>query len=146
MRTTGRVGVSAQAHDRLQRELATLRQLIDTAAADGDDSDNAVVVRRARQLRIQRIHELLIDAAVGEDPPADGIAEPGMVVTVRYDDTGDTETFLLGVRGAEYVDMDVYSVQSPLGSAILGAGCGQRRSFNSPAGNVVTVTVLDAVP
>ena len=34
-----------------------------------------------------------------------------MVVTVRYDDTGDTETFLLGVRGAEYVDMDVYSVQ-----------------------------------
>ena len=89
------------------------------------------MVHVTRQLRIQRIQELLLDAAVGEDPPADGIAEPGMVVTVRYDDTGDTETFLLGVRGAEYADMDVYSVQSPLGSATLGAGCGQRRSFNA---------------
>lgn len=69
-----------------------------------------------------------------------------MVVTVRYDDTGDTETFLLGVRGAEYAEMDIYSVQSPLGSATPGAGCGQRRSFNSPAGKVITVTVLDAVP
>lgn len=49
----------------------------------------------------------------------------GMVLTVRYDETGDTETFLLGIRGAEYDDMKVYSVQSPLGTAILGArpGC-----------------------
>ena len=45
-----------------------------------------------------------------------------MVVTVRYDDTGDTETFLLGVRGAEYAEMDIYSVQSPLGSATPGGG------------------------
>ncbi len=146
MNSTGRVWISAQAHERLQRELATLRELIHSADGDGGDSENAAVVRRARQLRIQRIHELLIDAAVGEDPPADGIAEPGMVVTVRYDDTGETETFLLGVRGAEYADMDVYSMQSPLGSAIFGAGCGQRRSFESPSGQTITVTVLDAVP
>jgi transcription elongation factor GreA len=42
--------------------------------------------------------------------PDDGIAEPGMVLTVRFDDTGDIETFLPGVRGAELGDVEVYSV------------------------------------
>jgi transcription elongation GreA/GreB family factor len=146
MTRTGRVWISAQAHQRLQRELATLRELLGTAIDNGDNDENAAAVRRARQARIQRIHELLFDASVGEDPPDDGIAEPGMVVTLRYDDTGDTETFLLGVRGEEYADMDVYSVQSPLGAAILGARCGQRRTYTSPAGATVAVTVLKAVP
>ena len=35
---------------------------------------------------------------------------------MRYDDTGEIETFLLGVRGAEDADIDVYSMQSPLGA------------------------------
>jgi transcription elongation GreA/GreB family factor len=146
MTNTGRVWISAQAHRRLQRELATLRELISTALEDSYTDENAAAVRRARQARIQRIHELLFDAAVGEDPPDDGIAEPGMVVTVRYDDTGETETFLLGVRGAEYADMDVYSIQSPLGAAILGARSGQRRTYTSPIGATMAVTVLRAVP
>jgi len=146
MTRTGRVWISAQAHQRLQRELATLRELLGTAIDNGDNDENAAAVRRARQVRIQRIHELLFDASVGEDPPDDGIAEPGMVVTLRYDDTGDTETFLLGVRGEEYADMDVYSVHSPLGAAILGARCGQRRTYTSPAGATIDVTVLKAVP
>jgi transcription elongation factor GreA len=146
MTSTGRVWISAQAHQRLQRELAKLRELLSTAADDSDSDENAAAVRRARQARIQRIHELLFDAAVGEDPPDDGVAEPGMVVTVRYDDTGDSETFLLGVRGEEYADMDVYSVQSPLGAAILGARAGQRRTYSSPAGATMAVTVLKAVP
>ena len=86
------------------------------------------------------------NAVVGEDPPDDGLAEPGMVVTIRYDDTGDTETFLLGVRGAEYGDMEVYSVQSPLGAAIVGARPGERRSYESPSGRRLNVTLLKAVP
>ena len=146
MTSTGRVWISAQAHQRLLRELAALRELLATAIDNGETDENAAAVRRARQARIQRIHELLFDAAVGEDPPDDGIAEPGMVVTLRYDDTDDTETFLLGVRGEEYADMDVYSVQSPLGAAILGARCGQRRTYTSPVGATVAVTVLKAVP
>jgi transcription elongation factor GreA len=88
----------------------------------------------------------LINAVVGEDPPDDGIAEPGMVVTIRYDDTGDTETFLLGVRGAEYGDMEVYSIHSPLGAAVAGARAGQRRAYTLPSGVTLTVTLLSAVP
>ncbi|MGH3552704.1 MAG: GreA/GreB family elongation factor, partial [Mycobacterium sp.] len=89
---------------------------------------------------------MLVDAVVGDDPPDDGIAEPGMVLTIRYDETGDTETFLLGVRGAEYGDMEVYSNQSPLGAAIAGARPGERRTYTLPSGSALTVTLLKAVP
>ncbi len=32
---------------------------------------------------------------LGRAQPTMRIAEPGMVLTIRYDDTGDTETFLM---------------------------------------------------
>ncbi len=86
-----------------------------------------------------------LNAVIGEDPPNDGVAEPGMVLTVRFDG-GDTETFLLGVRGAEHADMDVYSVQSPHGAAIVGARPGAQRSYQVPSGQSVPVTLVSAVP
>ena len=145
MTTSQRVWISPQARDRLQHELATLREMI--AAEPASESDeNAVAIQRARQARIQHIHDVLLKAAVGDDPPDDGVAEPGMVLTVRYDQTGDTETFLLGVRGAEYGDMEVYSAQSPLGAAILGARPGERRNCQVPSGALVPVTLIAAVP
>lgn len=144
--TQQQVWISPQAYDRLQRELATLRELRNGAAAEGDSNPNSVADQRGWQARIQQIHDVLNKAVVGEDPPNDGIAEPGMVLTIRYDDTGDTETFLLGVRGAEYGDMEVYSNQSPLGSAITGARPGERRTFTLPSGATLTVTLLNAVP
>jgi transcription elongation factor GreA len=96
MPATPRVWISPQAHERLRRELDTLRFLFSAGIAEEDTDENAAAVRRAWEVRIQQIHDLLINAVVGEDPPNDGIAEPGMVVTVRYDATGDTDTFLLG--------------------------------------------------
>jgi transcription elongation GreA/GreB family factor len=144
--TQTRVWISPQGYERLQRELTTLRELCCAAAADGDIDENSAAVQRAWQVRIQQIHDVLINAVVGEDPPDDGIAEPGMVLTIRYDDTGDIETFLLGVRGAEYGDMDVYSNQSPLGAAIEGARPGERRTYSLPSGAALTVTLLKAVP
>ena len=98
MATTTRVWISPQAHERLHRELDTLRFLFSAGIADEDTDENASAVRRAWEKRIQQIHDLLINAVVGEDPPDDGIAEPGMVVTIRRDASGDTETFLLGVQ------------------------------------------------
>ncbi|ORB75315.1 transcription elongation factor GreAB [Mycobacterium scrofulaceum] len=132
--------LSPQAYGRLQRELATLRESCD---ADADADEYCDAVRRARRLRI---HDLLVNAVVGQDPPDDGIAEPGMVLTVRYDDTGEVETFLLGTRGAEHDDVEVYSVHSPLGSAITGARPGERRSYVPPSGVRLTVTLVWAVP
>ena len=146
MPTTPRVWISPQAHERLHRELDTLRFLFSAGIADEDTDENAAAVRRAWEVRIQQIHDLLINAVVGEDPPNDGIAEPGMVVTIRYDTTGDTNTFLLGVHGAEYADMAVYSIESPLGAAIAGARAGERRTYLLPTGAALAVTLLKAVP
>ena len=146
MPTTSRVWISPQAHERLHRELDTLRFLFSAGVDDGDTDENATAVRRAWEIRIQQIHDLLINAVVGEDPPNDGIAEPGMVVSIRYDATGDTDTFLLGLQGAEYADMAVYSIESPLGAAIAGARPGERRTYRLHVGATVGVTLLKAVP
>jgi transcription elongation GreA/GreB family factor len=135
--------MTPQAHNRLKDELALLNSL---GAAGTADDENAVVVQRARRTRIQQIHDLLLKAVVGQDPPDDGIAEPGMVLTVRFDRTGETETFLLGVRDAEYGDVEVYTVTSPLGAALLGARPGDRREYVVPNGQVMAVTLLESVP
>ena len=134
MSSAPRVWISPQAHERLHQELGTLRFLFSAGIADEDTDENATAVRQAWAKRMQQIHDLLIHAVVGEDPPNDGVAEPGMVVTIRHDATGDIETFLLGVHGAEYADMTVYSIESPLGAAIAGARAGERRTYRLPNG------------
>jgi hypothetical protein len=98
MTSTEPVWMTRQAHTRLQTELAALRSRPNIEVPDDfmDYDDNLVANYAARQARIRQIQDLLTNAVVGEDPPDDGIAEPGMVLTVRYDDTGETETFLLG--------------------------------------------------
>ncbi|MDD7813637.1 GreA/GreB family elongation factor [Mycolicibacter sinensis] len=133
------VWMTQQTKDRLLAELAELSEPhLGSGTAD-------ITEQQARQARIHQIHDLLSVAVVGEDPPDDGVAEPGMVLTVRYDD-GDTETFLLGVRDDDQSGLEVYSPQSPLGKAITGARPGEQRSYQVPSGANVTVTLLDAVP
>ena len=140
MTDPNRAWMTAQARDRLEAELAELAE----PRPDADDDDWGE--RQARQARIRQIHDLLTNAVVGEDPPDDGVAEPGMVLTVRYDDNGESETFLLGVRDDDQSGMEVYSTQSPLGKAITGARRGEQRSYQVPSGATVSVTLLDAVP
>lgn len=135
-----RAWMTPETRERLEAELAELTER--QTDVDADDWDE----RQARQARIHQIHELLADAVVGEDPPDDGIAEPGMVLTVRYDDTAEDETFLLGVRDDDQSGIEVYSPQSPLGKAITGARPGEQRSYQVPSGATISVTLLDAVP
>jgi transcription elongation factor GreA len=148
MTTTEGVWMTRRAYIRLQSELAGLRSQPGIEVPDDAmDFDDALVAgHRARQVRIRQIQDLLTHAVVGEPPPDDGIAEPGMVLTIRYDDSGETETFLLGVRGAEDADIEVYSLQSPLGRAIAGARPGEQRTYSIPSGANLPVTLLKAVP
>ena len=134
---TDHIWLTPEAHRRLQTELAALN----VPAAPGD-----IDVARRRAARVREIQELLARAVVGEDPPNDGVAEPGMVLTVRYDDTAEEEVFLLGLRDAEQGELEVYSPISPLGTAITGARKGEQRSYQVPNGTTVRVTLVDAVP
>jgi transcription elongation GreA/GreB family factor len=138
------VWLSPHARQRLEAELIELMSRHDVGG-DTEDDGGVVEAWLARKTRIGEIHELLSNAADGTFPPDDGVAEPGMVLTVRFADTGDTETFLLGVRGAEGSDMEVYSPNSPLGRALLGATPGDHRDYLLPNGREQRVTLVAAV-
>ncbi len=134
------VWLTREAYERLRRELTELRAA--QHGHVGEDSEFAA----GRRLRRLELEELLDRAVVGQVPADDGIAEPGMVLTVRFDDE-QTETFLLGRRdGADTDELEVYSPESPLGNALSGARPGQVCSYRVPSGESVSVTLLEAVP
>lgn len=75
------------------------------------------------------------------------VAKSGMVVTIRHDATGESETFLLGRRFGKGAGLPVYSTLSPIGRAVLGARPGERRIAMIPHDTrPVSVTLLSAVP
>ena len=95
-----------------------------------------------RQLQV-----LLRVAKVGEAPTESGVVAPGMVVTVRYEGDDETETFLLGSREeGTHGDLEVYSPNSPMGKAIIGAREGEERKYELPNGGSMSVTVVRADP
>ena len=152
--------LTQEAHDRLQHELDQLVAQRPVIAAEinarreeGDLKENggyhaARDEQGKQEARIRQIQELLRTAQVGVPPADDGVVEPGMVVTIAYDgDDDDQETFLLGSREeGMHGSLQVYSPQSPLGQAILGASRGESREYTLPNGRTQKVSVLDAKP
>ena len=124
---TQRAWLTEETYERARIELAELLIRRDTGSFV-ECSDEEQCARR-----IRRLQELLGDAVVGYEPPDDGIAEPGMVLTVRYDADELIARFLMADR--EEVaedDLPVCSAQSPLGTALNGAKAGDRRTFSVP--------------
>ncbi|ASR34489.1 transcription elongation factor GreAB [Prauserella marina] len=145
MNETKRVWLTADAYDRVSSEYEALCRQRDEA--DAPDDGERLVDGRHLRARIRQLEDLLHNAVVGETPPDDGVAEPGMVLTVRLDDDPEPETFLLGVRdGGKADELEVYSPDSPLGRALTGARQGEERSYVVPSGATVRVTLVRAVP
>lgn len=156
--TDSQVWLTRDGYERLKDELRRLvreragdvpedgRPGVGAAGGDGS-AEHADAVRRERNQRIRRLQQILKDPVVGQEPPDDGIAEPGMVLTVAYAD-GDEETFLLAEREQDaYPDVDeVCSPDSPLGRALVGAAEGERREYELPDGRRTAVTLVRAVP
>jgi transcription elongation factor GreA len=153
---TQQVWLTQDAYERLTDELAELlRQRSEYAreeAASGvrerdADDERHLAEQRERNQRIRKLQELLQNPAVGQEPPDDGIAEPGMVLTVRYEGDAETETFLLAGRDEGLAPgVEVCSPESPLGRAIAGAKEGERRQYPLPDGRMMTVQLVRAVP
>ena len=151
--------LSQEAYDRLQAELNELiaaRPLIaaeiNARREEGDLRENggyhaAREEQGKQEARIRYLQELLRTARVGEAPVSDGVA-PGNVVTIYFDDDpDDRETFLLGSREiAVTTSMTVYSPESALGKAILGARAGQTVTYTAPSGADIKVTVVSFEP
>jgi transcription elongation factor GreA len=151
--------LSQDAYDRLKAELNQLIARRPAIAAEinarreeGDLRENggyhaAREEQGKQEARIRYLEELLRTARVGGAPSADEVA-PGTVVTIHFDDdTDDTETFLLGSREiAATTDLTVYSPESALGQAILGARSGQTITYTAPSGADIKVTVVSFEP
>ena len=151
--------LTQEAYDRLKAELEELIDNRPVIAAEinarreeGDLKENggyhaAREEQGQKEARIRHLQELLRNAKVGEAPRNDGVAEPGKVLTIRYDGDDEDERFLLATReeGAEG-ELEVYSPGSPLGKALLGAKEGETRSYELPNGSTQQVTLVKAVP
>jgi len=159
----GTIWLTQEAYDKLQAELENLKgpvrqeviARISAARDEGDLKENGGY-HAARdeqgkvEGRIRQLEDMLRRAEVGETPADDGIVEPGMKVTYKFvgDDDDEAETFLLGAREIEdsVEGVKVYSPQSPLGSAIIGAKVGDTVAYEAPNGKELQVVIVDAVP
>ncbi|MFC5287197.1 transcription elongation factor GreA [Actinokineospora guangxiensis] len=152
--------LTQEAYNRLKHELdelienrAVIAEKINTSREEGDLKENggyhaAREEQGQQEARIRHLQELLRGAKVGEAPAADGTARPGMVLTVRYDGDDDHEKFLLATReeGGSEGELEVYSPESPLGKALMGAKEGETREYELPNGRNQKVVLVKAVP
>ncbi len=157
--TTSETWLTQEAYDRLQAEHDRLvearpdvSKMIEKAREEGDLRENggyhaAKEEQGKQEARIRQLEQLLRTARVGEAPTSEGVAGPGMVVTVRFDGDDDTERFLLGSR-EDHVEggLEIYSAASPLGKALTGARVGDTVSYELPNGRQMKVELLDAAP
>jgi transcription elongation factor GreA len=148
--------LTPEAYERLSAELERLKtegrervsQQIGVAREHGDirenaDYDAAKNEQGMMEARIRQLETLLRSAVVGV-PPATGKAGPGMVVKLSI--AGDEEVYFLGSREEAIDGMDVLSLQSPLGQAVLGRAPGEEFTYTTPTGREIPVTLLEASP
>ena len=156
---TAVVWLTQAKYDELQAELDDLRgparaavvQRVSEARDEGDLKENGGYHAAREELgkmdgRIAQLTDMLERAQVGETPADDGVVEPGMKVTYRFEGDDDEETFLLGAREMAGDDIEVFSPQSPLGSAIIGKTVGDTVEYEAPNGKTFKVVIVAASP
>ena len=160
---TQTIWLTQDAYDKLQSELeqlsgpgrADVSARIAAAREEGDLRENggyhaAREQQGQQEARIRQLTDMLRRAEVGEAPSNSDEVAPGTLVTIAFDgDESDTDTFLLGSRevlGLDDVDTNVYSPQSPLGSAIIGLSKGDEASYEAPNGKKINVTIVKVAP
>ncbi|MBP8921813.1 MAG: transcription elongation factor GreA [Micropruina sp.] len=159
----GTIWLTQEAYDAASAELehlkgpgrAAVTAKIARARDEGDLSENAGYhaardEQGQQELRIRQLEAMLRQAQVGEAPSGDEVS-PGCLVTIAYDDDpDDTDTFLLGSRELmaldDSTDTEVFSPQSPLGTAIIGHRIGEKVSYSAPNGKPIEVTILEVQP
>ena len=161
---THTIWLTQEAYDKLQGELehlsgpgrAEVSAKIARARDEGDLRENggyhaAREEQGVQEARIRQLKDMLRRAQVGEASGNSDEVAPGTQVTIAFDgDESDTDTFVLGSRELlgldDSVDTNVYSPQSPLGSAILGKRTGETASYAAPNGRSIDVTIVKVEP
>lgn len=143
-----KIQLTANAHQRLIEELTYLEGegrekvigLIATARAHGDLSENAEYhaardQQGMQEARVRQLRAMLENAEVIEASD-DDVVSPGKVVTLRYEDDDETETYLIGLIEEKGGDHDILTPESPIGRALLGKSKGAKAVARVPAGDL----------
>lgn len=146
--------LTQEAYDRLADELEYLLTIargdiakrIQEAREEGDLKENggyhaAKEEQGKIESRINRLEEILATAQVGEAPKAHGVVRQGLVISVELN--GSEKKFLLGSAEINDEDIEVYSPDSPIGSAIMGRKIGEQLDVYLPNGKTIQVKILD---
>lgn len=156
--TNGTPWLTQEAYDRLKNELDHIsgpnrQEIVDRIEAARDEGDlrenagyhAAREEQSKNEGRIQELKALLENAEVGESAADDGIVKPGMFIECKL--AGNEMKFVLGSREiAGDGDTEVYSVASPLGSAIEGHKAGDTVSYKAPNGKEIQVELVSVTP
>jgi len=146
--------LTQEAFDRLTAELdnlinverAAISKKIQDAREEGDLKENggyhaAKDQQGIIEARIARLTQILANSVVGESQEASDTVAQGMVITIELNEK--KMEFLLGsAEMAENTDMSVYSPDSPMGIAIMGAKIGESVSYTAPNGKTLTVKIV----
>ena len=148
--------LTQEGYDALQQELADrsgprrteITKRIEAAREEGDLKENggyhaAKEEQGKNEARIRVLKHMLENAQVGTPDAHDDEVAHGRVVTVRFVDLGDEETFLLASREeAVHATIEVYSPTSPLGQAVLGRRVGETTTYALANGKSIAVEIV----
>ena len=136
--------LSKQAYSRLQEELADrsgarrreISAAIERAREHGDLSENgeydaAKNEQGHNEARIRQLEQMLLNAVVVETAAGD-VVEPGTIVEIRMDGDDEPISYLVGSIEERHETLDVLSVSSPLGQALIGHAPGDTVGYEGP--------------
>lgn len=155
--TTG-TWLTQEAYDRLKAELdekstsgrTEIAARIEAAREEGDLRENggyhaAKEEQGKMEARIRQLEELLRHAQVGDAPSTVESVAAGTVVTAEM--FGERSKFLIGSREiGQGTALEVYSEQSPLGSALVNHRAGDDVSYVAPNGKQISVKIVAIEP
>jgi transcription elongation factor GreA len=122
---------------------------IEAAREEGDLKENggyhaAREEQGKNEARVRQLKHLLEHAQVGMPESAADEVAPGKVVTIRFIEFDEEETFLLGSREeAAHASIEVYSPTSPLGAAVNGKRVGEAARYELANGKQMSVEILN---
>jgi transcription elongation factor GreA len=150
------------AYDRLHAELGQLvleergaiAKKIAEAREEGDLKENggyhaAKEEQGKLEARINRLQIILANAEIGTASATDGIVKQGLMVSCKLNGR-DTEFYLgsheifEGTRFEQQIEdgeLDVYSVDSPIGKVVAGQKVGAKIAYKAPNGKEIPVEI-----
>ncbi len=136
--------LSKQAYSRLHEELAErsgarrreISAAIERAREHGDLSENgeydaAKNEQGHNEARIRQLEQMLLNAVVVETAAGD-VVEPGTIVEIRMDGDNEAISYLVGSIEERHETLDVLSISSPLGQALIGHAPGETVGYEGP--------------